>query len=199
MGEKLQFTELDQYLFGQGTHYDIYKKLGAHPTMRGRKKGVYFAVWAPNAMRVSVVGDFNGWDGRRHPMMRQGDSGVFSLFIPGIGPGELYKYEIKSAPQKVTMKTDPYGFACEKRPANASIVTNLQEYRWNDDKWLAKRSKRDYTKEPISMKFIWDLGKGSRELKMDLSITGSWHDSLCSMFRKWDIRMWSYCRSWSIH
>lgn len=124
----------------------------------------------------------------------------FRFLFRGSDPGELYKYEIKSAPQKVTMKTDPYGFACEKRPANASIVTNLQEYRWNDDKWLAKRSKRDYTKEPMNIYEV-HLGswKSSRELKMDLSITGSWHDSLCSMFRKWDIRMWSYCRSWSIH
>lgn len=166
--------------FEKGIHREIYRYMGAHPAaVRGCMDdtdilwdvtedavkddaallyGTHFAVWAPNAMRVSVVGDFNGWDGRRHPMMRQGDSGVFSLFIPGIGPGELYKYEIKSAPQKVTMKTDPYGFACEKRPANASIVTNLQEYRWNDDKWLAKRSKRDYTKEPMN---IYEVHLGS--------------------------------------
>lgn len=94
MGEKLQFTELDQYLFGQGTHYDIYKKLGAHPTMRGRKKGVYFAVWAPNARSVSVVGDFNEWDIQKNPMQKTGPIGVYETFIPEAKIGDLYKFYI---------------------------------------------------------------------------------------------------------
>ena len=94
MGEKMHFSELDQYLFGQGTHYDIYKKLGAHPTTQGRKKGVYFAVWAPNAQSVSVVGDFNSWDTEANPMVKAGPIGVFEVFVPGAKIGDLYKFFI---------------------------------------------------------------------------------------------------------
>ena len=94
MGEKMHFSELDQYLFGQGTHYDIYKKLGAHPTTQGRKKGVYFAVWAPNAQSVSVVGDFNSGDTEANPMVKAGPIGVFEVFVPGAKIGDLYKFFI---------------------------------------------------------------------------------------------------------
>ena len=94
MGEKLQFSELDQYLFGQGTHYDIYKKLGAHPTTQKRKKGVYFAVWAPNARYVSVVGDFNDWNTQTNPMEKTGSIGVYEIFVPEARIGDLYKFFI---------------------------------------------------------------------------------------------------------
>lgn len=139
------------------------KKVGGNRAKKAAEEppvvyGTHFAVWAPNAMRVSVVGDFNCWDGRRHPMMRQGDSGVFSLFIPGIECGQLYKYEIKSNPQTVVMKTDPYGFACEKRPANASIIANLEDFTWTDSTWLAKRGKSVYQEEPMS---IYEVHLGS--------------------------------------
>ena len=94
MGEKLQFTELDQYLFGQGTHYDIYRKLGAHPVKQGKKEGVYFAVWAPNAQAVSVIGEFNDWNEQAAPMKKAGPIGVFETFVPGAKIGQLYKFFI---------------------------------------------------------------------------------------------------------
>lgn len=141
------------------------KKLGKKGSAKEEEPVVYgthFAVWAPNAVRVSVVGDFNCWDGRRHPMMRQGDSGVFSLFIPGIHPGQLYKYEVKVDAQTVVMKTDPYGFACEKRPANASIVANINAFSWTDTAWLQKRKKADFQKEPMS---VYEVHLGSWKQK----------------------------------
>lgn len=120
--------------------------------------GTHFAVWAPCARRVSVVGDFNQWDGRRHMMMRQGNSGVFSLFIPGISVGELYKYEIQTCDRETVFKTDPYGFACEVRPANASVVANLADFKWTDQKWLQARKNMDATAAPIS---IYEVHLGS--------------------------------------
>ena len=135
--------------FEMGKNYEIYRYLGAHPAVvrgygdeaviswgssnpvkKGNNivKGVHFAVWAPGAMRVSVVGDFNQWDGRRHPMCRRGDSGIFSLFIPDIGCGEIYKYEIKVNARTIILKADPYGFRGEVRPSNASIVTDLSNF-----------------------------------------------------------------------
>ena len=108
MGEKMQFTELDQYLFGQGTHYDIYKKLGAHPTTQRRKKGVYFAVWAPNARSVSVIGDFNNWDNQANPMNKVGEIGVYELFVPGAKAGDLYKFFIVGYHGEELYKADPY-------------------------------------------------------------------------------------------
>lgn len=142
---------------------------------RGRKKestqqeepvyGTHFAVWAPNAMRVSVVGDFNQWDGRRHQMMRQGDSGVFSLFIPGVTEGQIYKYEIKTGPQTNLMKTDPYGFLCEPRPANASVVTNLADFTWSDDAWIRERKRRDCSELPMS---VYEVHLGSWKKREEL-------------------------------
>lgn len=126
--------------------------------------GTHFAVWAPNARRVSVVGDFNGWDGRTHMMMRQGDSGVFSLFIPGIGVGEIYKYEIQINDREAVLKTDPYGFACEVRPANASIVTNLEDYSWTDGAWLKARKSWRASESPIS---IYEVHLGSWKKKCE--------------------------------
>ncbi len=120
--------------------------------------GTHFAVWAPYARRVSVVGDFNHWDGRQHMMMRQGNSGVFSLFIPGVSVGELYKYEIQTCDQETVLKTDPYGFACEVRPANASVVTNLADFKWTDQKWLRARKSQDISTAPMS---IYEVHLGS--------------------------------------
>ena len=115
MGEKMQFTELDQYLFGQGTHYDIYKKLGAHPTTQGRKKGVYFAVWAPRAQSVSVIGDFNNWDEEANPMTKAGPIGVFEVFVPGAKIGDLYKFFIIGMHGEKLYKADPYANEAEMR------------------------------------------------------------------------------------
>ena len=166
-------------LFAEGKNYGIYQYLGAHPVTvsgcgetamvvpeqaetarRGNTgvKGVFFAVWAPNALRVSVVGNFNQWDGRRNPMCRLGDSGIFSLFVPEVECGEIYKYEIKLNAQKVVLKTDPYGFRSEVRPLNASIVTDLSRYVWKDAEWLEKRAGYDFEKEPMS---VYEVHLGS--------------------------------------
>lgn len=126
--------------------------------------GTHFAVWAPNARRISVVGDFNHWDGRRHMMMRQGDSGVFSLFIPGVAAGEIYKYEIQVNDNEKLLKTDPYGFACEMRPANASIVTNLSGFNWSDDAWLKARKKWKVSESPMA---IYEVHLGSWKKKSE--------------------------------
>ncbi|MEL6813713.1 MAG: 1,4-alpha-glucan branching protein GlgB [Cyanobacteria bacterium J06598_3] len=142
------FSELDCYLFGEGKHHRIYEKLGAHLTQRDGNAGVYFAVWAPNAQRVSVVGDFNDWTPSQSPMMRN-DMGIWEGFVPGIGIGEKYKYAIATA-QGTTLKTDPYGYQQELRPATASIVADLA-YTWNDDTWLAKRTSTNPQESPVSV------------------------------------------------
>ena len=132
-------TEEETKKFNAGICYNIYEKLGAHPMTIKGTKGVLFAVWAPNAMRVSVVGDFNLWDGRRHPMRRLWDSGIFELFIPGIQENDIYKYEIKAKGGLTYLKADPYANAAELRPNTASVVTNLKGFDWKDDAWLKER------------------------------------------------------------
>ncbi len=129
---------IDISRFNEGIHYEIYEKLGSHPMVVDGVKGTLFAVWAPNAERVSVVGNFNKWDGRRHPMRKLEYSGIFELFIPGNMTDEIYKYEIRSKSGEVFMKSDPYAFTAEVRPANASRVTSL-DYIWHDKKWIEKR------------------------------------------------------------
>ena len=128
MGEKLQFTELDQYLFGQGTHYDIYRKLGAHPTIQRRKKGVYFAVWAPNARSVSVVGEFNNWNTQANPMKKVGPIGVYETFIPGAKVGDLYKFYIIGYHGEELYKADPYGNESSSAFAYVSSMSLLVSF-----------------------------------------------------------------------
>lgn len=128
-------TEVDRYLFGEGTHYEIYKKLGAHLTEYQGEKGVYFAVWAPNARNVSVVGDFNGWIGYNHNMTRLGTSGIYELFVPGLTAGELYKFAIVTPSGQTIMKADPFGNYTEMRPNTASIVTDITGFEWTDKSW----------------------------------------------------------------
>lgn len=158
MGEKLQFTELDQYLFGQGTHYDIYKKLGAHPTMRGRKKGVYFAVWAPNARSVSVVGDFNEWDIQKNPMQKTGPIGVYETFIPEAKIGDLYKFYIIGYHGEEIYKADPYGNEAELRPGTASRITDISSHKWKDTTWMKHRPEFNEKKSPMA---IYEVHPGS--------------------------------------
>jgi len=158
MGEKLQFTELDQYLFGQGTHYDIYRKLGAHPTIQRRKKGVYFAVWAPNAAAVSIVGDFNEWDENATPMERLEPLGIYQIFLTGIKVGDIYKYCVTAQDGKKTLKADPYGFQAELRPNNASVVADISDFKWHDSRWMKKREKFDDKKNPM---FVYEVHPGS--------------------------------------
>ena len=158
MGEKMQFTELDQYLFGQGTHYDIYKKLGAHPTTQHRKKGVYFAVWAPNARYVSVIGDFNNWDNQANPMNRVGEIGVYEIFVPGAKVGDLYKFFIVGYHGEELYKADPYANEAELRPGTASRITDITDYKWKDTTWMKKRPEFDEKREPMA---IYEVHPGS--------------------------------------
>jgi len=143
-------TDYDMHLFTEGNHHRIYEKLGAHPTELNGVKGVYFAVWAPNARNVSILGDFNYWDGRKHQMSKRAN-GVWELFIPGIGAGEHYKYEIKNWEGHIYEKSDPYGYQQEPRPKTASIVADLNTYTWNDADWMEQRRHSDPLTQPISV------------------------------------------------
>ncbi|MEG2441861.1 MAG: 1,4-alpha-glucan branching protein GlgB, partial [Acetivibrio sp.] len=149
---------MDQQNFESGIYYDVYEKMGAHPMKRKDVSGVNFAVWAPNAIRVSVVGDFNLWDGRINQMQRLGQSGIFEIFVPEVEPGMIYKYEIKLKNGLSILKADPYAFYAEKRPNNASIVCDLDTYKWKDSLWMKNRKKKNFLKEPIS---IYELHIGS--------------------------------------
>lgn len=159
-----QLSDLDIYLFNEGTHYEIYRKLGAHPMTVDGVDGVYFAVWAPNAKRVSVVGDFNIWDGRICPMRRLNQSGIFELFIPGIQRGELYKYEIKTKLGEIFLKADPYANMAEVRPCTASIVTDIEAYKWTDKIWMKNRKKDRGFERPMS---VYEVHLGSWKRKED--------------------------------
>lgn len=154
--------ETDLYLFGQGNERRIYDKLGSHLRVIDGVPGTSFAVWAPNAQRVSVVGDFNGWDGRVHAMRLLGASGIWEIFIPGVREGALYKYEIRNAQGHIVIKTDPYGAFFEPAPKNASIVWDSQKFKWTDDEWLKKRAKKDALRSPMS---IYELHLGSWKKK----------------------------------
>ena len=158
MGEKMQFTELDQYLFGQATHYDIYKKLCAHPVSYGRQKGVYFAVWAPNAQYVSVIGEFNDWDTQANPMEKAGPIGVFQVFVPGAREGQLYKFYIVGMHGEELYKADPYANAAEMRPGTASRITDISSYKWNDGVWMKNRPRFNEKKDAMA---IYEVHPGS--------------------------------------
>ena len=151
-------TEVDRYLFGEGTHYEVYKKLGAHVMELNGVKGVYFAVWAPKAKNVSVVGNFNGWMGYNHNMNKLADSGIFELFVPELSEGELYKFAVTSMNGETWLKADPFANASEFRPASASIVTNIEGYDWEDTEWMEQRKEEDNKKKPMA---IYEVHLGS--------------------------------------
>ena len=154
-----QLTEFDLYLMGEGRHYDTYEKLGAHLKSVDGVAGVHFAVWAPSARRVSVVGDFNRWDGRVHPMRARGSSGIWELFIPEVGESTIYKYEIVGAQGGVLpLKADPYAFSAELRPNTGSVVARLDKHSWNDAEWMAQRGQRNWLAEPIT---VYEVHLGS--------------------------------------
>ncbi|CDM98233.1 MAG: 1,4-alpha-glucan branching enzyme [Limnospira sp. PMC 1291.21] len=155
-----KLTDFDIHLFTEGNHHRIYEKLGAHPMNLNGVDGVYFAVWAPNARNVSILGNFNHWDGRKHQMRKFGN-GVWELFIPEIGVGEAYKYEIKNFEGHIYEKSDPYGFQQEVRPKTASIVAELNNYKWNDDEWMEKRRNTDPLEHPVSV-YECHLGSWNR-------------------------------------
>jgi 1,4-alpha-glucan branching enzyme len=180
-GQSLQFldpyvfppllTEFDLYLIGEGSHYQKYEKLGAHQREVNRVAGLHFAVWAPNAKRVSVIGDFNRWDGRRHPMRVRGATGVWEIFIPGLPSGTLYKFEIKSRFNNfLAQKSDPYGFYFERSPKTASIAHDLNQYAWQDQEWIQQRSKKNWLEGPLSIyevhlgSWMRAVGEGNRYL-----------------------------------
>jgi 1,4-alpha-glucan branching enzyme len=145
-----QITDFDLYLFGEGTHQRIYDKLGAHLIDAATGRGTRFAVWAPNANRVSVVGPFNQWNGDAHVMKSRGASGVWELFIPGIGAGTEYKFEIRTREGYLLLKSDPYGFAMQLRPDTSSLVTSLDGHEWQDADWIAERGRGDPRRRPFN-------------------------------------------------
>ncbi len=153
-----QIGEMDLYLFNQGEHRRVFDMMGAHIRRPGGVEGVGFTVWAPNAERVSVVGSFNCWDGRRHPMRLMGNSGIWELFIPGLKPGDLYKYEIRTKTGDLLTKLDPYARQTELRPGNAGIVPMDTEFDWHDRKWLEKRSRSNVLDQPLN---IYEVHLGS--------------------------------------
>ena len=154
--------ELDRYLFGEGRHYQLYHKLGAHPyTYRGQD-GYYFAVWAPHAAAVSLVGDFNAWNPDATPMKSVADSGIYELFVPGLGVGQLYKFAITTHTGTILFKADPYAFSAEYRPGTASVTADIRGFKWNDSKWMESRAGTDPVKAPIS---IYEVHLGSWKKK----------------------------------
>ncbi len=155
------FTEKELDLFEKGIYYQVYEKMGAHQIVLDKVKGTVFACWAPMAMRVSVVGDFNNWDGRRHQMERRGQSGVYELFIPGVTEGDIYKFEIKTALGEPMLKSDPYGFAMQVRPDNASVVRDISNFEWKDGDWMENRANIQKTGKEMPT----DAKKGKKNSK----------------------------------
>ncbi|MEP6570986.1 MAG: hypothetical protein ABJC10_14535, partial [Acidobacteriota bacterium] len=149
--------ELDLHLFGEGRHLLIYEKLGAHVIINDGVKGVSFAVWAPAAAHVNVVGNFNAWDGTKNPLRRIGDSGIWETFISELRPGELYKYEIKAPGMPTFLKADPYASFAEEPPDTSSIIYE-SSYRFRDGRWMKKRSGREHFRQPLS---IYEVHFGS--------------------------------------
>ena len=153
-----EIGELDQYLFGQGNHYEIYQKMGAHKVTCNGKEGVYFAVWAPHARRVAVIGDFNGWDFEADYMERQEPLGIYTLFVPGVKEGDLYKFCIETEQGKRIFKADPFANYAELRPGTASRVTDISHLKWTDDAWMKTRETWDHKVNPMS---IYEVHLGS--------------------------------------
>ena len=149
--QKVFISEADQYLFSQATHYDIYKKLGAHLSCEDGQEGMFFGVWAPNASQVHVIGSFNGWDESAHPMEKLGPVGIWGKFIPGVGTGEMYKFLITAQDGRKLYKADPFANFAEYRPGTASITTDLNGFVWEDGKWMEARDGKDMKKEPMAI------------------------------------------------
>lgn len=144
-------SDADQYVFGQGTHYEIYKKLGSHFCKKGKEDGVFFAVWAPNAKEVYVIGEFNGWDEGAAPMERLGEGGIFATFIKDVKEGQMYKYMLVLPDGRRLYKADPFANYAEMRPGTASRIYDLDHFKWTDKKWITERDKKDMNKEPMSI------------------------------------------------
>ena len=149
--EEVAVTKTDEYLFAQGTHYEIYKKLGAHVCTHNGEEGVYFAVWAPNANSVHVIGTFNEWKEWSHPLEKLGPGGIYAKFYPNVHVGEMYKFLIEAADGRKLYKADPFANTAEYRPGTASVITDLSVIEWNDDKWLKERAKKNMQEEPLAI------------------------------------------------
>ena len=162
--EQLAITELDAYLFGQGTHYEIYNKMGAHVAKKDGKSGVYFAVWAPAAKDVYVIGEFNNWNAYGYDMKKISDGGIYDLFIPGAKAGDMYKFLIISQSGEALYKADPYANQAQLRPETASIVADLSGYEWKDSEWVEKKKTENHLKAPLS---IYECHLGSWKKKDD--------------------------------
>ena len=163
--EKVFISEADQYLFAQGTHYDIYKKLGAHLSTEDGVQGVYFGVWAPNAAQVNVIGTFNEWNEESHPMQKLGEGGIWGLFVPGVEEGTMYKFLIYARDGRRLYKADPFANYAEYRPGTASIVTDITGFDWKDSKWMEARDKKDMNKEPMAI-YECHIGMAQQEEKV---------------------------------
>lgn len=154
--------ELDRYLYGEGRHYQIFEKLGAHPITYQNQQGYYFAVWAPHAAAVSVTGDFNNWNPEASPMKEAKDSGIYEAFVPGLSEGQLYKYAITTPSGKLLYKADPYAFTAEYRPGTASKTADIRDFKWTDAAWMARRKNSDPARAPLS---IYEVHLGSWKKK----------------------------------
>lgn len=160
--ETCKISELDRYLYGQGSHYRIYEKLGAHPYTENCQDGYYFAVWAPHAKSVSVVGDFNSWNPDANPMTVLETSGIYETFIPELSEGQIYKYAITTQDDRLLLKADPYAFAGEFRPGTASVTTDIGGFKWGDAAWMGKRASADPVQSPVA---IYEVHLGSWKKK----------------------------------
>ena len=161
-------SEFDRHLFGAGTHYEIYEKMGGRLMTHEGARGAAFSVWAPNAKAVSVIGDFNNWDARRSPMRRLGESGIWELFLPAAAEGDKYKFHVTQCDGRVVDKTDPYGVYAEVRPNNASVLYPLKRYKWKDRRWITARRKYDFRAAPMNIYEVhlgsWKRAEGNRFL-----------------------------------
>jgi 1,4-alpha-glucan branching enzyme len=178
-------TDFDQYLIGEGKHRRLYDVLGAHARTVGGMTGTNFAVWAPNARGISVIGDFNGWDYRRHPLKKMsGGAGLWEIFVPNVEPGSLYKFRVTGADGHVTDRTDPMGFSAEVPPRTASVVVDLDSYTWNDQEWLERRSSTNALHQPMS---VYEVHLGSWQT--DPSLPNGWLN-----YRELAHRLVKYCQ-----
>ena len=183
--DKVFITEGDRYLFGMGTHYEIYEKLGAHKAVdEDGREGVYFAVWAPNAAQVFVVGSFNGWNGGGFEMTRLGSSGIYELFTDKAAVGDMYKYLIIAGDGRWLYKADPYANYAEKRPGTASVITDLNGFEWTDGEWIEESGGKESWKEPMA---VYEVHPGSWKKKDDGTEDGFLLLSLPRMSKTWDI------------
>lgn len=172
--------EVDQYLFGKGVHYQLYRVLGGRLATQQGVKGVKFSVWAPAARRVSLVADFNYWDGRVNPMRSLGQSGIWELFVPGLKEGEKYKFEIKTQTGEVFLKTDPLGLSAELRPNTASVVADIEKFEWTDTEWMSDRAKNKNAPHPVA---IYEVHLGSWKRK----------DGALLNYRELAVELAAYC------